>query len=491
MPNVSFKRKELRDMEATYDLIEDTVAGETAVKARRTKYLPMPNAADQSLANQARYTAYITRAVFYNVSRRTLAGLVGEVFDTEPVAKLPTILDPVVKDASGGGISLEQVAKRATRLGLSAGRGGILTDFPTAPPGGFPLTMIQEGKVRPTLTVYEPKKIINWRVKEIDGIDTLVLVVLEEDYVVKDDGFEETRATQWRALRLVGGQYVVEIYRTKYGAPEETFSPKDAAGNPLTEIPFAFFGSENNDPDVDEAPMYDLCSLNVAHYRNSADYEEATFIVGQPTPWFAGLTEAWVTDVLGGQIPLGSRAAVALPEGGSAGLLQVTETTMAFEAMDHKERQMVALGAKIVQEKETQRTATEAKIDNRSETSILATVAGNITNAIERSLKWCMLFINGDTTTELEYKLNTEYALSTLTPEEQNAVVQSWQNKALTFTEMRDRLRHAGLATQDDTKAREEIDADTKAADAAEVEKTNKIAEGAAQAANKFPKPTA
>lgn len=89
-PNVAFERKELRERKADYQLIADCIAGERAVKHRKTKYLPQPNPDDVSPANVARYEAYLTRAVFYNVTQRTLSGLVGEVFRRDPVAELPT-----------------------------------------------------------------------------------------------------------------------------------------------------------------------------------------------------------------------------------------------------------------------------------------------------------------------------------------------------------------------------------------------------------------
>jgi hypothetical protein len=492
MPNAAYVKPELVAKTRVYELIADAVDGEVAVKGRKTKYLPMPNPADTSTENQKRYQSYIDRAVFYNVSRRTLAGLVGEVFDTPPAAKLPTSLDPIVKDASGGGISLEQLAKRATRLALANGRAGILTDFPQAPPEGFTQAQIASGLVRSTLTVYAPLDIINWRVEEVDGVDQLILVVLKEKYVISDDGFQEKTGIQYRALRLIGGKYVVEIYRDKFTGPFQTLNPTDKNGNPLEAIPFQFIGSENNDADIDEAPMYDLCSLNIAHYRNSADFEEACFIVGQPTPWFAGLTESWVDDVLGGQISLGARAAIPLPVGGTAGLLQVQETTMAFDAMGHKEAQMVALGAKLITAPEAAVTATEAKIDNRSETSVLATVAGNVTSAIEKALQVALLFQTGEKDTTLEYKLNTQYALAALTSDELNAVVLAWQNASISWTEMRTRLRYAGIATEDDTTAKTEIEGDQAKADARAIDTANKTAEGSAlKLKPSFPKPVA
>ena len=64
MPNVAFVRPELTKLLPLYYKIRDVLAGEMTVKDAGQKYLPMPNAADQSKENRARYQAYKERAVF-------------------------------------------------------------------------------------------------------------------------------------------------------------------------------------------------------------------------------------------------------------------------------------------------------------------------------------------------------------------------------------------------------------------------------------------
>ena len=456
-PNVAFERKELRERKADYQLIADCIAGERAVKYRKTKYLPQPNPDDVTPANAARYEAYLTRAVFYNVTQRTLSGLVGEVFRRDPVAELPTGLDPVAEDADGAGLTLTQLAKKALRYTLAMGRGGILADYPSVDAEeGVTKADIDSGRIAPTLTVYDALSIINWRTVKRGSKTVLTLVVLKELYDEDDDGFEVKQKTQYRVLRLTDDVYTVQIYRD--GKPViEPKSPTDAAGQVFDYIPFTFIGAENNDSEVDNAPMYDLASLNMAHYRNSADYEESAYIVGQPTPVFAGLTEEWVKNVLQDNVRLGSRGGVALPEGGSATLLQASPNQMPFEAMEHKEKQMVALGAKLVENKQVQRTATEAGIDSASETSILSSTTKNVSAAITFALKVCARYA-GAPDANIKYELNTEFSISKLSPQQQAQIIASWQQDAITFSEMRTALRRDGIATLDDDAARAEIE---------------------------------
>lgn len=470
MPNVSFVHPVARKLLPLYELIRDCLAGEVQVKFRRAKYLPVPNAEDMSKENMARYNAYLTRAVFYNVAQRTQGGLVGQIFMRSPQATVPTALESMVEDATGSGVPLEQLAAEAANFVVAYGRCGVYVDFPSVETSGaaddgtlaISKADMDSGDVRPIMQIVAPWDCVNWRVKKRGAKIILSLVVFREDYVVEDDGFETTIRDQYRVLRLnANDEYVIEIYRNKMGvSPDFTFTPKDAAGQPIKEIPFTFVGVQNNDSVPSVPPMYDLCALNIAHYRNSADYEEATYMLGQPTPWFAGLSEEWVTKVLGGAVALGARGGIMLPENGSAGILQVEPNTMAKEAMDQKEAQMLALGAKLVEATQTggvASTATEAAIDNISETSILSSVAKNVATAIEWGLEWGAVF-TGDDEDGIVYDMNTEFDLTKMDANERAQLLKEFQSNGITFSEYRMNMRRSGIATLPDDKAKAELD---------------------------------
>lgn len=474
MANVAFIRPELAKLLPQYYLIRDCLSGEPTIKAARTNYLPMPNPEDQSRENKMRYASYLARAVFYNVTRRTLSGLVGQVFMRDPVVKVPSLLNAVVENASGTGVSLTQQSKKTLSLTLAYSRAGLLVDYPEVPEDGATIADLEGGRVRPTITTYSPQEIVNWRLTERGAEEILSLVVLSEFYTFADDGFEMKQAAQFRVLKLdEQGEYVMEIWAEPQPsswdgqkAPKGNFQlskvvkPRGADGLPLREIPFTFVGSENNDPQPDNPNLYDLASLNVAHYRNSADYEESCFIVGQPTPVLSGLTEEWVKDVLKGTVAFGSRGGIPLPAGGDAKLLQASENTMIKEAMDTKERQMVALGAKLVEQKQVQRTAFEAKVEATSEGSTLSSTAKNVQAAYLWALQWCARFV-GVPETEIKFELNTDFDIARMTPEERMQAIKEWQAGAITFEEMRSVLRKSGTATEEDEKAKSKIAAET------------------------------
>lgn len=469
--DVSYIRRELADMMPQYELIHDCVKGEVAVKNKGTDYLPKPDPEDNSRENQLRYEDYKRRAVFYNVTKRTLSGLSGQVFDVSPVIEVPTLLDPVIKDINGKGLTAQQLAQEAHAHITAHGRGGLLVDFPTT---DGPTTRRQQldGAIKPTVGFYEAWNVINWRTTVKNNRSVLSLVVLRE-WVDKPENainlFNTEQIEQYRVLKLDDdGLYIQEIWQegdTEFSM-KSRIEPRDASGKRLEEIPFTFIGSVNNDPDIDEPPLYDLASLNIAHYRNSADYEESVYINGQPTLAISGLTEKWVNEILSGGVRLGARTALLLPSEGKAEIIQTDPNTMAKDAMEHKERQMVALGAKLVQQTTVQRTATEAGLEEASEASVLQVITRNVSAAFKWALEWCAIFtgaisIASDAKSDtIKFELNTEFNIASATPEEIRITIEMWQKGAISFTEMRETVRKAGLATQDDDKAKIEIQDD-------------------------------
>lgn len=461
-PNVSYVRPEVAAAMDRWTLINDAVIGQDAIKEKEDDYLPIPDSDVEGKAADIRYQNYLMRAVYYNVTGRTLGGLVGQVFSRDSIIEMPAAIKSFVADVAGDGVGIEQQAKKTLERVLSLGRAGLLADFPRTTEA---VTKEQEasGEIRPIIKSYRPENVINWRTKRVGAKVKLSLVVLVETSDVADDGFETKTVVAYRVLRLNdANEYTVQVYvEDKENGKDilreegDLVTPTKANGKPFDFIPFQFVGAENNDATIDAAPLYALATLNVAHYRNSADFEDSCFVSGQPTPVFSGLTEEWVKTVMKGKVYIGSRGGVMLPKGGSALLLQANPNNMPMVAMEHKEKQMVALGAKLVEERTIRRTATEAKQDEASETSILSSATKNVTSAYKEVIGWTLLFVSSPGA--FEFVLNSDFDLSNMTPAERQQLVMEWQSEAITWGEMRAALKRTRIATEDDTKARTDI----------------------------------
>lgn len=475
--SVEYQKDPLVRILPLYQLIRDCIAGSRSIKDARTKYLrhPDPTVADK-LIGITRYDDYLARAVFYNITGNTVKGMLGQIFARDPVIKLPTLLEPMIEDVSGSGMSLSQQSRQVAEDVIALGRHGLLTEYPRTE-GEVSQLDLDTGNVRPIILNFKPEDVINWRESFVGNLRRYTLIILRDqadsEHVLVEDDFSEDKTEVYRELRLIGDETGKNhTYWSRFwtqegesGAlvPGEWVQPMDATRKPFTEIPFCFVGADNNDSSIDEPPMRDIAELNVAHYRNSADYEESVFYVGQPTPVISGLTVQWVKEVLKDTpILIGSRVAVKLPQGATMSLLQAEPNTMSSEAMDKKERQMVALGARLVEQRQTQRTATEYGGDKATQTSILATISRNVSAAYLKCMMWACQY-SGAPFDEVEFELNTDFELAKMSPEEIAQVIAAWQTKAISFTEMRFALKKGGVAYQEDEDMRSEADSDPNA----------------------------
>jgi len=429
-------------------LIQDVLKGELAVKAKTIKYLPLENSDNSADTTEfgKRYALYLEKAKFYNATARTLSGFVGQVFNKQATQEFPEKVKYLQDDPCGTGITLEQLAKGTLANTVSYGRCGLWVDFPETG-GSYTAAEVKEKAIRPVITRYEPLNILNWRTTKLGAKTLLSLVVLREKVLVEDNEFESRYEDQFRVLRLTDGVYTVQIYKPWLSDSvwQKVVTPTDNAGKPFEEIPFVFIGIQTNDFVVDEAPLYDMASLNIAHYRNSADYEEACFMVGQPMIWYSGLDEAWVRDVMKGTVRLGSRGGIPLPSGGAAGLLQVASNTMCKEAMDQKESQMIALGARIVRESNVAKTATEVNSDKVSEVSTLAAGARSTSSGLRNAFAFCQKFAG--TNVEIKYELATDFDMTRMTSQELLAIVTAWQAGLIVTESVYDIFTRAGYVT--------------------------------------------
>jgi len=410
MADVTFQHGEYAENYAAWELVEDACAGEKEVKEKGNKYLPQPNPADKSPENTERYKQYLARAVYYNVSRRTLQSLTGACFSQSPTLTVPPLLGYVTDDIDGQGLSIYQQSQVAASGVIQKGRVGILVDYPQTSAQAS-LADMQSGRIRSTVALYEAEDIINWRTEKVGANHVLSLVVLKEcAEQVTDDGFGTEEVDQYRVLRLTNGIYVIELYQ--FNSNTQSWDmvsqnvPLNSSGGAWTQIPFSFIGSISNSASCDPAPLYDLATLNLAHYRNSADYEDSVYMIGQPQAWISGLSEEWRDWLQKEGIYIGARAAMLLPDGGNFGIAQAQPNVLAKEAMDAKEAQMKAIGARLITPGSAVKTATEAQAENESEHSVVSLIAANVSEAYTLALQWMGEWMG--VTGAMEYTLHVE-----------------------------------------------------------------------------------
>ena len=472
--------------DVTFDRIPAEVKERwTAVRAvcegdqalRVDTYLPQLNKLDQSAENLARNAAYRERAVLYAATGFTLEGMVGLAFVKDPSAQLPDKLDYLKRDADGGAMSLYQQSQSVLSNIVQVGRHGLYVDYSSA-------------LSRPVIKSYIAEDIINWRTANVGGQLVLTMVVLREEVQVEGNYSTEVQY-QYREIRLVDNKVEVRVWvegvneqkertlglqkQLDANAVEVDFLVLRSKAKELDAIPFVFIGSKNNDPSIDPAPLYSLAKLNIAHFRNSADFEDSVFYVGQAQPWISGLDETWrdhlenpsVIDAEGKRVYtgrkmyIGSRSPLLLPNGGAFGFAQPEPNSLVESAMHHKEEQMVALGARLISSVKTNKTATGEDNDREANTSILSLCCSNVSEAYQTAIAWCAQFLDltlDETTLLSTYKLNQDFIRLAADAQLMAQMVSAWQLGVMAKTDVRAFYRRLGLIATERTD--EDIDSD-------------------------------
>ncbi|WP_299726818.1 DUF4055 domain-containing protein [uncultured Endozoicomonas sp.] len=438
-----------------WQMIDDACEGEQAIKKGGDNYLPKLNRHDITEQNTERNSQYKLRASYFNATGRTRSGLMGVAFAKDPTAELPSNLEYLTDNANGEGIGLEQVVQKTLSHVASLGRAGLLVDYPAT---SGSMSKAESAGKGATILRYHPRQIINWDTETVDGVTRLSLVVLKEQSTTRKPGdFKHCDSIRYRVLELIDGVYQVRIFeKSRKGFEEvDSFLPTDVSGKYWQEIPFTFVGAENNDTDFDQAPLADLAQLNIAHYRNSADLEEGSFIAGQPTLAMIGLNQTWYDNNIKDQVYLGVRGGIALPTGADAKLLQASPNSLPLELMKHKEEQMIKLGARLMLPG-VNVTATATNSSDKSAYSVLALCCANVSAAVTKCLQWCAQYmgVTGDTW----YEISRDFVTAQLTAQDLLALVQLWQSGTVAKSDIRALLRKFEIV--DPERTDEEIDAD-------------------------------
>jgi len=455
----NFRHEQYADNVDIWIQIDDILKGERAIKHKGQLYLPKPNPDDDSTENDKRYKQYLQRALFFNATAKTVSALVGAVYRKKPVVELPDSIDYAVYNIDGNGVGIGQQSQRVTREVLSKGRSGILVDFPRVE-GEITIERARRENLQPYSIVYDAKNIVNWLTERVGAITKLKTIVLAEQVESITSIFTSEMISQFRVLHLDDDglyvQYVYQIDEQNRISEPETIYPLDANGNRLTEIPFVFVGSENNDYTVDESPIYDLSNVNLSHYRNSADNEESSFIHGQPSLFLYVANGAAVTEANPNGISVGARAANVLGQDDRAELLQAGENNLPRENMRDKEQMMIMLGARLITPSQ-QETAEAARIKHSGDNSVLGIIVKNVDNAYSKVIEWLQLFQTG-IEEDFLFQVNNDFFFEKMTAQDRQAWIADVLQGAVSLKDYRTALREAGHIADDRTD--DEIDGD-------------------------------
>ncbi len=439
------------DNDARWTLMRDVLSGEDRVKKGGTKYLPQPAGRTDD-----DYKKYRSRAQFFDATGKTADGMVGGIFRKPPKISVPVVLEYLIEDADGKSTSLEQLSKDACTEVIGLGRVGVLVDMPNVPQEKR-LDEERNMGAEARLYLYRAENIINWHYARVGSMYKLSRVVLLES--VEEPGadeFESETVEVYRVLDLeqdiidgLGSGYRVRVFKQNDGEwlQVEEHRPTLPNGERMDFIPFTFIGAGDNTADIDKPPLLDIANVNIGHYRNSADYEDAIFMVGQPTPVITGL-DAQFIEKTKGQFVIGSRAAWMLPGNASASMLESSRDLAALaNAMERKEAQMVQLGARLIDSNPSGVEAAETiRLRQSGEASVLASIANNLSRGFQTVLQWASRWMGG-TGEDVEFAANTDFFPARMSSADLKELVASWQGGVITYGTLFENLVAGELIT--------------------------------------------
>lgn len=378
-----------------WKLVNDVCDGSQSIKSMGVQYLPVVNACATDAENLAYNDSYRQRAVFFEVTKDTLQSHVGLAFSEDPTFE-PDGMDFLKNNADGNGKSIYQLNQLALEGLLRQGRGGFFVDYPQVT-GTMSQADIERLNIRSSVVYYPALNIINWDKRKVGGVYKNSLIVLHEVAEKRDeqDEFQFKKFNRYRVLRLEENNvYSIQVYSDESGSivADEKVFPKKKGGAFFDEIPFIPLGSQVNDFSIDSIPLESLALMNLAHYRNSAEYENSVFICGQIQPTMTGLDDTWRDHLEDTGIKLGSFSPLMLPVGGSFQFAQAESNMVAREAMKDKFDYMQALGAKVLDKTTANKTATQVNEEAATQHSVLSLCVSNLNEASEYYLKWCAEF---------------------------------------------------------------------------------------------------
>lgn len=432
----------------------DVAAGEDAVKSKSKQYLPkLPGHTDPE------YKDYLTRAMYYNATGRTVDGLTGLIFRKDPVIQAPTAMQNILDDVTLDGLTIRDFADNLVEDIITVGRAGILVDFTRLEVE--PTSRAEEERlgVRPYVSYYPAESVVNWRTERVSGKLILTTVVLHEVIRSEDaDHFEHGTKDQYRALMLDSEGYRQDVWQKIKDASGreswqivETVYPLDNNGQRLTKIPFVFVGPRDSSLQTQKPPLYDLVTINLSHYRTMADLENGRHWAGSPTPVFIGSFASEDGDEVT-EVRLGSESGIHMAEGSEALFLefQGTGLTTLENASKQKEEMMAVLGARILaQDKRMVEAAETAQIHRAGESATLASIARSVSQALTRVLEWLRDWsgLAGDVVVEL----NTDFIPAKIDPQMIAALLQAVQQGRIAASDFVHALQQGEILRDDRT----------------------------------------
>lgn len=408
--------------------MEDTYAGERAVKQRGLAYLPSTaGQRDRGMASSTdegwlQYAAYRERAIYHDIINEAVQAMVGIMHRKPASIKVPKKLEDMLKRCTPDGEDVQSLLRRINEQQLVKARIGLLLEVPDGRP---------VNETTPFIVTYPAANVVNWDVGVTteQGTRRIELVALDESEYERTGMFNWTWVNKCRLLlsgvemleadpsqEARSGYVVASLRDGRYEPTAADFEAPSVGGRTLAQVSFTFVNANDIAPEPEAPPLIGMSNLALAIYRGEADYRHTLFMQGQETLVTKGLKDD--------QNPkIGAGAHIRLPAdpGADAKFIGISAQGLAEQrqAIEGLLKKAAERGTKLLDFDEGGSAASGESLRIRvaSRTTTLVSIAKTSAEGLKQQLRYAAEWVGADPD-EVEVDANTDFADQSLTGRE-------------------------------------------------------------------------
>lgn len=445
-------------MRPRWEKCRDCFAGTEAIRAGTTKYLPQ-----YSGESNARYAVRRILAAFYNGYARTVLASVGLLVEEPPTLgdDMPEELKQLAENIDASGTHLHVFAKRLVTSGVVDGYAGIMVehsrpDAENVDGSRASLAATIARKVRGLLSLDDEKRlglrpyfllfraddVFREHYESVNGVKTLVLLVLREVVSKRVGLFGVKSVTQYRIYTNDKGLIRYQLWTTPDLGGRPTLSEGPNVITNQEEIPWSplVVGDEiPGKPGEYKPPLIDLAELNIQYHVSLTNHLSLQSLAYVPTPVRIGATPNAAGEYPELVLGPGNTIEAPLMEGVQQPVYWLSPPV---DVLDAGERTLTAtkadmgtMGAAFLSaETRAAETAEGKRIDSAASRATLGSMAITTKDCLERAFGFMAAYrkLKGGSVT-----VNDDFTGEGMDPARLAVIVTAYQAGGLTLEEFR------------------------------------------------------
>jgi len=264
-----------------WELMRDSIRGNTKIKSKTEKYLPAPNninatGAVQNIRNSSSrittaYQRFQMLTDFPELTSQALKGMIGLAFSEDSVIELSNSTADLEFDATGKGDNFNSLYNDILSEVMTMGRVGVLVSVDT--------------ELNPFFQLYSTENILNWSIGDHNNLHSVLLRDFSERFNQETFTYEQT--PEYIGLNLnEEGLYT----QTRF---DKDFNPIESQvvswGFDLGHIPFYILTPYKVNSELRDSILSPIAHKCLQIYRNTAILNKSLATKGDPTFYMLGI----------------------------------------------------------------------------------------------------------------------------------------------------------------------------------------------------------